>query len=111
MQIKNIDMPFLGYIQIQNLISYDFRDYFFSKQFEIPKKLCSTWFLLVLLDLLFHDTLKLNITQFKLLTKNIMINRKNIFYLLKKYKMNYESINYIIKNNQISLKSVAIKAF
>ena len=40
-----------------------------------------------------------------------MINRKKIFYLLKKYKMNYASINYIIKNNQISLKSVAIKAF
>jgi hypothetical protein len=111
MQIKNIDMPLFGYIQTQNLISCNHRDDFFRKQFKIPKTFSITKFLFVLFDLLFHDTLKLNITQFKLLTKNLMINRKKIFYLLKKYKMNYENINYIIKNNQISLKSVAIKAF
>ncbi len=111
MQIKNIDMPLLGYIQTQNLISCNRRDDFFRKQFKIPKTISTTKFLFVLFDLLFHDTLKLNITQFKLLTNNNMINRKKIFYLLKKYKINYASINYVIKNNQISLKSVSSKAF
>ena len=111
MQIKNIDMPLLGYIQIQKFFSCNFRHFFFSKQFKIPKKVSITRFSLVLFDLLFHDILKLNITQFKLLAINIMINLEKIFYLLKKYKTDYASINYIIKNNQISLKSIAIKAF
>ena len=38
MQIKNIDMPFKGYIKSQKLISYVLREEYLSKHFKISKK-------------------------------------------------------------------------
>jgi len=111
MQIKNPDMPFIGYIKTQKLISYILRDESLSKQFKIAKKRYIIEFLFVLLDLLFHETLKLNITQLKLFTKDIMISRKKMIYLLKKYKKSFANINLIIKNNQMCFRSLDVKAF
>ena len=111
MQIKNIDMPFKGYIKSQKLISYVLREEYLSKHFKISKKGYIIVFPLFLIDLIFYENLKLNITKLKLFTKNIIINQKKFFYLLNKYKKNFESINFIIKNNQISFKNIAIKSF